>query len=377
MESFVKAIALKKPTKDQRERLILLGLVELYLEHGKPIGSNTLKENGFEGLSSATIRNYFAKLEEAGYLKQQHSSGGRIPTHLAYKVYAEAHLQSPLIEEKDKQKLRSQLVKESREIASYLSGAAEVISETTKCAVFLSAPRFDHDFVLDVKFVAIDQNRCLCVLITDFGLVHTEVLYTDKKLSSFTLKRIEAYFHFKLTSFDKPDLSETEEAIAHRFYNEVMLRHIVSYTNFTAEDIYKTGFSKLLSYPDFNDASALAAGLSLFESLPSLRTLLRECSNAGHLCCWIGDDLNIPSCSVIAAPYKINQIPVGAIAILGPNRIAYKHLFGILQTAADCISESLTRSIYKFKIAFRQPKDINHPFLDKTPNLLLEDKTFY
>ncbi len=373
----MKAIALKKPTKDQRERLILLGLVELYLEHGKPIGSNTLKENGFEGLSSATIRNYFAKLEEAGYLKQQHSSGGRIPTHLAYKVYAEAHLQSPLIEEKDKQKLRSQLVKESREIASYLSGAAEVISETTKCAVFLSAPRFDHDFVLDVKFVAIDQNRCLCVLITDFGLVHTEVLYTDKKLSSFTLKRIEAYFHFKLTSFDKPDLSETEEAIAHRFYNEVMLRHIVSYTNFTAEDIYKTGFSKLLSYPDFNDASALAAGLSLFESLPSLRTLLRECSNAGHLCCWIGDDLNIPSCSVIAAPYKINQIPVGAIAILGPNRIAYKHLFGILQTAADCISESLTRSIYKFKIAFRQPKDINHPFLDKTPNLLLEDKTFY
>ncbi|MES2344500.1 MAG: heat-inducible transcriptional repressor HrcA [Chlamydiota bacterium] len=371
----MKTIALKKPTKDQRERLILLGLVELYLEHGKPIGSNTLKENGFEALSSATIRNYFSKLEEAGYLKQQHSSGGRIPTHLAYKVYAEEYLQSPLIQEKDRQQLHNLLIKEGREIATYLSGAAEVISETTKCAVFLSAPRFDHDFVLDIKIIGIDQNRCLCVLVTDFGLVHTEVLYTDKKLSSFNLKRIEAYFHFKLTSLDKPDLSEMEEAIATRFYNEVMLRHIVSYTNFTAEDIYKTGFSKLLSYPDFNDASALAAGLSLFESLPSLRTLLRECNNAGHLCCWIGDDLDIPSCSVIAAPYKINHSPVGAIAILGPNRINYKRLFGILQTAADCISVSLTRSIYKFKIAFRKPQDINHPFLDKASNLLLEDKT--
>lgn len=371
----VKSIALKKPSKDQRERQILLGLVELYLEQGRPIGSNTLKENGFDHLSSATIRNYFAKLEEMGYLKQQHSSGGRIPTHLAYKVYAEACLQSPLIQEKDKQKLHTQLLKESREIATYLSQAAEVVSEATRCAVFLSAPRFDHDFVLDIKLLGIDQNRCLCVLITDFGLVHTEVLYTEKRLSNFSLKRIESYLHWKITSFDKPDLIEEEEAIASRFYNEVMLRHIVSYTNFTAEDVYKTGFSKLLSYPDFNDASALAAGLSLFENPSSLRTLLRECTTAHHLCCWIGDELDLPSCSVIAAPYKINQVTVGALAVLGPNRIAYKKIFGILQTAAECMSESLTKSIYKFKIAFRQPKDTNHPFLSKTTSLLLEDKT--
>lgn len=371
----MKTIALKKPTKDQRERLILLGLVELYLEQGKPIGSNTLRENGFESLSSATIRNYFAKLEETGYLKQQHSSGGRIPTHLAYKVYAEAHLQSPLIQEKDKQKLHDLLSKESREIASYLSQAAEVVSETTRCAVFLSAPRFDHDFVLDIKLLAIDQNRCLCVLVTDFGLVHTELLYTDKKLSNFSLKRLESFLHWKITSFDKPDLSEEEEALALKFYNEVMLRHIVSYTNFTSEDVYKTGFSKLLSYPDFNDASALASGLSLFENPEALRKLLRECSSASHLCCWIDDELGIPSCSVIAAPYKINQTTVGAIAILGPSRMAYKRLFGVLQAAADFMSETLTRSIYKFKIAFRQPTANNHLFLEKTRCLLLEDKT--
>lgn len=374
-EKNVKGITLKKPSKDQRERLILLGLVELYLEEGKPIGSNTLRENGFESLSSATIRNYFAKLEEGGYLKQQHSSGGRIPTHLAYKVYAEAHLHSPLVQEKDKHKLHQLLSKESREVARYLTEAAEVVSEHTKCAVFLSAPRFDHDFVLDIKLLSIDHNRCLCVLITDFGMVHSEVLYTDKKLTSFSVKRIEAYLHWRITSFDKPDLSEEEETLACKFYNEVMLRHIVSYTNFSAEDIYKTGFSKLLGYPDFNDASALASGLSLFENPASLRSLLKETSGASHLCCWIGDELGIPSCSVIAAPYKINQTTVGAIGILGPHRIAYKRLFGILQTAAECISASLTRSIYKFKIGFRQPSPNQHPFLDKSHHLLLEDKT--
>lgn len=370
----MKSITLNKPSKDQREKLILLGLVELYLEHGKPIGSNTLRENGFESLSSATIRNYFAKLEEEGYLKQQHSSGGRIPTHLAYKVYADACLSSPLIEEKDKQPLYAELSKESREIASYLQHAAEVISEATRCAVFLSAPRFDQDFVLDIKLMAIDQNRYLCILVTDFGMVHTELLYSDHKISSFSLKRIESYLHWKITSLDKPDLNEEEEMIASRFYNEVMLRHIVSYTNFTTEDVYKTGFSKFLSYPDFNDATALASGLSLFENPTQLRALLRECCAANHLCCWIGGD-EFPACSILCAPYKIHQTTVGGIAILGPNRIAYKRLFGILQTATNYISETLTRSIYKYKIAFRKPNEQNPPFLDQTHCLLLEDKT--
>src|SRR6185437_15670131 len=200
----MKSLSLKKPPKDQRERTVLFGLIDLYLESGKPVGSNTLRENGFEHLSSATIRNYFAKLEEEGYLKQQHSSGGRIPTHLAYKLYAHHYLtqQPPTesgLDEKESKLLKQKLFKETREIATYLQHVAEFLSESTHCAVFLSAPRFDQDFVLDIKLVGIDPSRCLCVLITDFGLVQTELLYTPRKLSSFTLKRLEGFFRWKLT----------------------------------------------------------------------------------------------------------------------------------------------------------------------------------
>lgn len=366
----MKTLMKRKPPKDQREKLVLLGLVELYLEAGKPIGSNTLKENGFEDLSSATIRNYFARLEEDGYLKQQHSSGGRVPTHLAYQLYARTYLKSPLLDEKEKKALRTHLLKETRELAGYLHHAAEVISEATKCAVFLSAPRFDQDFILDVKLVGIDHSRCLCVLITDFGLVQTEQLYAERKLSNFSLKRIEAFFRWKLSNLDKPKLSPEEEVIANRFYSEVMLRHLVGNTHFSAEDIYKTGFSKLLNYSDFNDATALASGLGLFENPQALHSILNECAKAGDLSCWIGDELQ--SCSAIAIPYRINQTVVGSIAILGPNRIPYRKLFGILQTAAEAITESLTKSIFKFKISFRQPEA---PLIDvKEDLLLLENK---
>lgn len=383
----MKTLAPKKPAKDQREKLILFGLVDLYLQLGKPVGSNTLRENGFEALSSATIRNYFAKLEEEGFVKQPHSSGGRIPTALAYKAYAEEYLDRPRISGEEKSNIAKFLKKETREVATYLLQATEKISELTHCAVFLSSPRFDQDFILEIKLLSIGPNRLLCILITDFGLIRTEVLYSEKKLSSFTLKRLEAYFNWRLTGVEKPSLSPEEEALGAQLYKELMLRHIVSYTNFSAEDLFQAGFSKLLAYPDFNDAAALASGLSLFENKQMLRKLLTATSETGDLTCWIGEDLHpfspeAAACSVIAIPYRINQTLCGAIGILGPNRIPYRDLFGQMREIAQCITDSLTKSVYKFKISFRSPKPSSlefqksHPgFLDQSQTLLIEDKT--
>ncbi len=376
----MKTLAPKKPAKDQREKLILFGLVDLYLQTGKPIGSNTLRENGFESLSSATIRNYFAKLEEEGYLKQQHSSGGRIPTSNAFKAFAEAHIDQPRISTEAMKEIKHVLHKETREVASFLLQATEKISEMTQCAAFLSAPRFDQDFILDIKLLPIDQNRLLSILVTDFGLIRTEVLYTDKKLSSFTLKRLEVYFNWRRGAIEKPTLDPEEEVLGDKLYKELMLRHIVGHTNFSAEDLFQAGFSKLLAYPDFNDAAALASGLSLFENKQMLRKLLVTTCGNGKLSCWIGDDLlpfstDASACSVIAIPYRINQTICGAFGILGPNRIPYRELFGQLHQISESISASLTKSIYKFKISFRSPKPSQVEFFDRSQTLLLEDQT--
>jgi len=373
----MKSIALKRPPKDKREKWILFGVVELYLQLGKPIGSNTLRENGFESLSSATIRNYFARLEEEGLVKQQHSSGGRVPTAEAYKMYAEGHLDQPICSTEEKKTIERELKKETREVATYLLQATEKISEITQCAAFLSAPRFDQDFILEIKLLYIDIHRLLAVLVTDFGLLRTEVLYTDKKLSSFTIKRLEAYFNWRLTGIEKPKLDSEEETLGARLYKELLLRHIVSYTNFSSEDLFQAGFSKLLTYPDFNEASALASGLSLFENKQMLRELLGETMENGKLTCWIGDELRsfapqASACSVIALPYRINQTLCGALGILGPNRIPYRELFGQLEQIAQSISDSLTRSVYKFKLSFRSPKPGS---LTQSQTLLLENQT--
>lgn len=377
----------KRLGKSDRIYKVLFGLINYYLKTGKPVGSNTLKEAGFEEFSSATIRNYFAQLEQEGLLIQQHSSGGRIPTHAAYRLYAEESVDSTEISPQIAQIFSELRQSETREIATYLQQAAETLSTLTNCAVFLSAPRFDHDYIVGLKLMAIDHSRCLCVIITDFGIVQTELLHLDRKLSAFTVKRMEAYFHWRITGHDQPEsLDKEEEAIAQKIYNELMIRYIVNYSNFIDTELYRTGFSKLLTYPDFHDAMVLANSLALFENAQSMRQLSKECCKLNHLKFWIGDDLiahasSVPDCAVIAIPYYINQNSVGVVGLLGPARMSYPEIFGILHTFAASISEALTRNIYKFKITFRQPHSGTHALqkeeyrlVDQSHRMLLEDR---
>lgn len=382
----LKTDIVKRTGKQDRANRVLLGLVECYIQTGKPIGSNTLKEAGFEELSSATIRNYFADLEEQGFLIQSHASGGRIPTDLAYRTYADYC--ASLEEDQEQNHFFDALQDfDSKEIALFLQKATEHLSHQINCAVFISAPRFDHDLISDIKLVSIDASRCLSVIITDFGVVQTEILHLPIKLSNFAIKRIESYFHWRLTNLGRPEnLEPEEEAIGQKFYNELLLRYVVGYSNFVDEDIYKTGFSRLLNYPDFQETSSLVSGLALFESVQSMRLLLKECKALNQLKYWIGDDLtsytqNNPNCTVIAIPYYINRNPIGAVGIVGPTRLPYRQLFSTLRAFSDCISQTLTRTIYKFKINYRQPElgklylgKEEQQFLGQSRLMLLEDK---
>ncbi|HSX10504.1 MAG TPA: heat-inducible transcriptional repressor HrcA [Chlamydiales bacterium] len=351
----------KKLPKTDREQAVLLGLIELYLKTGKPIGSHTLQENGFESFSSATIRNYFSKMEEGGYLKQQHTSGGRIPTEKAFRLYADAYRDQGVVEKAQEEALEAVLGAETKEIATLLNKAANALSELTSCAIFVSAPRFDQDFIQDVRLIQLDEGKLLSVLITDFGLIRTETVYLERKIDAPFLRTTEEYFLWRMNKGEKPLFkNEAEAKLAQRIYNEIMVRHVVGYANFPEEDVLRTGLSKLLAYPEFNDAAALANSLSLLEDEKEMRALLRECCEENQMKTWIGNELCpfVPKeaeCAVLAIPYRINQTVAGAIALLGPMRLPYRNLFGLMQVFSEQVSRALTESVYKYKITFRQP----------------------
>ncbi len=360
--------------KERRENEVLIALVELFLETGKPIGSNTLKEERFPNLSSATIRNYFAKFETMGYLKQPHSSGGRLPTEAGIRLYVQEAVTKPLVMPGLKNSFNLKMTQKN--VHTFLQQSVEKLSSLTGYATFLSSARFDHDFIQEVRLVGIDDERLLCVLITDFGQVLTEILAT-KKLSSFSLKRIEGYLIWRIRGGLQPEIQGDEEKEAQKLYSEIVVRYMVRYSNFSEEEVFRTGFSRLLNYPEFSDPFALSAGLSLFENSTHMRLLLNDCMRENRLCYWVGSDLApyaaASECSVLAIPYRIGETRVGAIGLLGSSRMPYRTLFGALQFFSDEMTKVLTKSLMKFKLSFRQPRS-NGKVIDQTSIKLLENK---
>ncbi len=353
-------MVIKAKSKKEREESVLNGLVSLYIKDGVPVGSETLKNNGFETLSSATIRNYFSKLEANDYLMQHHTSGGRVPTEKAYKFYIETIINQRSISQDNKLFLDNTLSRETKDISAFFQQSIEALSSLTNSAIFISSPRFDQDSISSIKLVTIDDKKLLCILITDLGLVHTQTVFTPNNFSQFSLKRIESYFLYRLTSLNKPQLSDSEEFFAKNIYNEIALRHFINYSTMNEEEVYKCGFSKLLHYPEFLDPVTLSSNLALFESSLSIKKMILTAFEKKDLSVSIGSDIQdfISSpytSSLLTAPYSIDNKIVGVVAILGPMRLNYKRFIGILDYFSKLISTQLSKKINHYKLSYREP----------------------
>lgn len=365
----------KRQSKKDKETSILLGVVDLYIKKGTPIGSNTLKENGFSHLSSATIRNYFAQLEKKGFLHQQHTSGGRTPTTAAFRKYVDSISDKINISKKQKDLITKEFKTENNKVSSYIQQTADKLSEITKLTVFISSPRFDQDFIQDVKLLRLDSEQLLAVIITNFGVIKTEILITKTPLEESNIKQIEAFFLWRLSKKDNPNINESLLKCAQRLYNELMVRYFVGYANYPMVDVYKTGLSKLLSYNEFKDPTSLAYGLGLLENPVFLQLLLNDATNAGKIHSYLAEEMlplgiSIPQGAITTIPYKINQIICGAIAVLGPLRIPYKNIFEIMHVVSKEVSHSITNMVYKFKLSYRNPSNFQVNVEAKAKNLL-------
>ena len=202
------------------------------------------------------------------------------------------------------------------------------------------------------------------------------------------IKKCEKYFLWRLNKGENVTFErEMHAKQAQRIYNETMVRHVVGYLNFSTEEILRCGVSKLLAYPEFSDASAVVNSLALLEDEEQMRAVLRECSRKTTLTYWIGDELCphvAPGAenTVIAIPYRINQMIAGSVALIGPLRVPYRELFGLLHHFSELISTTLTDIFYKHQISFRQPTgsgaqriECSSDMVQANRSILIEDKT--
>lgn len=360
----------KKQTKsiqkrDLKTQELLLGLIDLYVKTGKPIGSQTLKEQGFAHLSSATIRNYFTWLDQEGYLEQVHTSGGRIPTDKAWRRYFDLRSQLPI----DSQTLANFETlflppESSSEEALYdhLDHLCNQLAKLSRCASFLVTPVFEQDHLSHVHIWDFQVDRWVITTRTKMGFFRHEVLRLgDNDPSQIRVSEIQACLqqklHDPLASFNH--LNSTEERVLHEMYSELMVRQLVHHTHPHERVWIKSGLANLMTHQELAQTEKLEGALYFFDHKRSKEKLLQAFQSAHHTQAWIGEELHkllIPSdsSSLIACPYYVHQQLAGVIGIVGPKRVPYAHIRQALEHTSKLISHYLTERYYAFKLAYHQ-----------------------
>lgn len=366
----------KKNTKsvqkrDMKTQELLLGLVELYIKTGKPIGSQTLKDQGFAHLSSATIRNYFTWLDQEGYLEQVHTSGGRIPTDRAWRRYFDLKSQAPI----DSVTLASfedlflpNHLSSQEALYDHLSYLCDQLARLSRCASFLVTPVFEQDHLSHVHIWDFQIDRWVITTRTQMGFFRHEVIrlpnIDPSKIRVKTIQNcLQQKIHDPLADF--AHLSQDEQRVLQEIYGELMVRQLVHHTHPHERIWIKSGLANLMTHPEMGQAEKLASSLYFFDHRRSKEKLLQSMQTSHHTQVWIGQEMHkllVPSdnCSLLACPYYVHQQLAGVIGLIGPKRLPYTYLRQALEHTSKLISHYLTERYYAFKLPYHKEAGPKH-----------------
>ena len=335
---------------DDRARLLLKALVERYIADGQPIGSRTLsKASGLE-LSPATIRNVMSDLEELGLIVSPHTSAGRIPTALGYRLFVDTMLTTqtaPFMTAG----LGAQRLAPDQPL-KVLSNAAHMLSSLSHFVGVVMAPRRSSVF-RHIEFLRLSERRFLVIIVSPEGDVQNRVIFTE---ADYTQSQLIEAANFLNSHYAGMAI----EAVRERLKNEVeALRGEIAILMQTAvqvsseaiesrDEVVISGERNLLTVSDFSsNMGNLRKLFDLFEQKAQLMKLLDVSSRAEGVRIYIGGESQVipyQELSVVTAPYEVDGKVVGTLGVIGPMRMPYEKMIQIVDITSKLVSTALSHS---------------------------------
>ena len=338
---------------DDRKKKILQAVIRNYLETGEPVGSRTISKDTDLNLSSATIRNEMADLEEMGYILQPHTSAGRIPSDKGYRLYVDT-----MMEEKEREvvELKEMLVERQDKMETLLKQVAKVLARNTQYATMISAPQVKRNKLKFIQLSRVDARQILAVIVIEGNVIKNNILEVDEALSDETLLKLNILLNTNLNglSIDEINLGmiavmKQQAGIHSDIVGEVV--DAVAEAIRAEEDleIYTSGTNNIFRYPELADQQKASELINTFEEKQLLGELLQETSageeNTG-IQVYIGSETPVQSmrdCSVVTATYELGGGMKGTIGIVGPKRMDYDKVVGTLRTIQTQLDELYRR----------------------------------
>lgn len=333
---------------DERKMKILQAVIKNYLETGEPVGSRTISKYTDLNLSSATIRNEMADLEEMGYIIQPHTSAGRIPSDKGYRLYVDTMMAQMDMQMQEKTKeveeLKGLLLEKEEKMDQLLKQVAKTLAVNTNYASMISTPSYNGSKLKFIQLSRVDALQLVAVIVLEGNIIKNNMLTVSEELDDETLLKLNVLLNTHLNGLPIEEINlgmvarlKQQAGIHSDIVGEVIDAVAESIKADDDLQIYTSGANNIFKYPELADQEKASEIISTFEEKQMLTTLVKDTlekeDNTG-IQVYIGDETPVSSmkdCSVVTATYELGEGMKGTIGIIGPKRMDYEKVVGTLQ----------------------------------------------
>ena len=341
------------PELTERQKTLLLLIIRDYIESAQPVGSKRLAEHYRINLSSATIRNEMSALTEMGYLRQPHTSAGRVPTEEGYRYFVGQMMNQAVLPESVQATISHQFHQSQLDVDQWMTLAASILAHQSQGVSVVTAPHADKAKYKHVELISTQGRQVLMVLVMVGGEVNQQILTLAESVSQERLSQSASRLNGLLAGLAVdaiaalPARSDALDQDILTLIVQAMRRT----TDRASGEIYTDGLSNVLSEPEFAESDEARRALKLFEKSSTLQDLLvrrTTNSNIGGLQVLIGGEgewEELRQCSIVLARYGVPGLATGTLGVLGPMRMAYAKTIPTVRFVAGLLSDLVNDTI--------------------------------
>jgi len=337
----------------ERQKTILMLVIRDYIETAQPVGSKALVERYHLDLSSATVRNELSALDEMGYLRQPHTSAGRVPTEEGYRFFVGQMMHQAELPATVQHTITHQFYQARPDIDQWMTLAASVLAHQSQGVSVVTAPHAEQARFKHVELISTQGRQVLMVMVMAGGEVSQQILTLAEPVSQERLSQTAARLNGQLAGLSVETISKL--SARSDALDQDILTLIIQDMRRAAEsvsgNIYTDGLTNVLSEPEFAESDEARRALKLFEERSILQDLLARSttgSMVGGLQVLIGGEggwEELRQCSMVLARYGVPGLATGMLGVLGPMRMSYMKAIPTVRFVAGLLSDLVNDTI--------------------------------
>lgn len=341
------------PELTERQRTILMLLIRDYIETAQPVGSKRLVERFRLDLSPATVRNEMSALTEMGYLRQPHTSAGRVPAEEGYRVFVEQMMQKAELPASVQNTISHQFFQARPDVDQWMTLAASVLAHQSQGVSLVTAPHAETIRFKHIELISTQGRQVLMVIVMEGGEVDQQILTLAEPVNQDRLSQAAAHLNSLLAGLSIEaiaSLSSRTDALEQDIIT-LLVQDMKRTSESASGEIYTDGLTNVLGEPEFAESDEARWAMRLFEERSTLQDLLARAStnsSVGGLQVLIGGEggwEELRQCSMVIARYGAPGLATGTLGVLGPMRMSYARTIPTVRYVAGLLSNLVNDSI--------------------------------